>query len=188
MAFHDSKVPVGDAPPPPYSETSEPTRIYTPPSPSLISEAPRTPRESLTPSPEPEYKLPPPAAQAPGHANIAANGDSKTPQPPGSAQRARAPLLVSQKNSSISGDWLIFLEPGSKQAPIAQSGPDALLQTTNSRIEAAVWISDSHWHRRVVVNAKTTNSYVNFAVHTQAAGQAVDIYSKTTNSMLSCLY
>ncbi|MCJ1380175.1 hypothetical protein MMC17_003278 [Xylographa soralifera] len=97
------------------------------------------------------------------------------PSPPSDAQRAQAPVKIQKSNQSISGNYLI-IGAGSSKTP-----PDVHLKTSNSRIEAKLWIEGA-LPRVCFIEAHTTNSGIDLAVHMLEPKQAVHITTTTSNS------
>lgn len=81
-------------------------------------------------------------------------------QPPPTAERARAPFSIQQTNRKISGDYLILGEDSSGK----WSGVHVLLQTTNAKIDAAIWAADHDFGMPFEVQLKTTNAKLRAAV------------------------
>lgn len=130
--------PVVDAPPP-YSDefTAEGGK-----------REPLTPPRNLSPAPrDPSTEIAQPSASS----------SVTRPKPPSDAQRARAPLHVSQTNSKIQSNYLV-----TKSA--TTSPPDATLETTNGKIECGIWADDSTWKRPFALFAKTSNAKINLSV------------------------
>ncbi|KAK9894580.1 hypothetical protein P389DRAFT_98448 [Cystobasidium minutum MCA 4210] len=145
-----------DLPPPSYDESA-----------SSASEAPPPP---------------PPAAagQSADEQDINLTDVTARPQPPPTAQRAQAPLLITKANERITQDYVVAI--GENKA-----GPDVILKTTNATIKSCVYLQ-GNVPRTAEVTVETTNASIATMFPDKQAGQAVLFNVRTTNSKVEVAF